>query len=69
MRFKCDEAGPGSRAQIVEYVRLVLEHNTILDIDRNPTASFDKLASAMVYSILHRLDIEQHDGSLLGDWR
>ena len=69
MRFKCDESGPGSRAEIVKYVQTVLEHNTILDLDRSPTAAFDKLATGMVYSILARLDIEQHPDELLGNWR
>lgn len=49
--------GSGSYVELVEYVRTVLEQNTDLKPEYNPTGSFDKLARGMMYSILHRLEI------------
>jgi hypothetical protein len=67
--MKCDETGPGSRSEIVSYVKAVLEHNVFLDMERNPTATFEKLAGAMVYSILHRLGVEQVEDELIRGWK
>jgi len=50
--------GDGSHAELVEYVRTVLEQNCDLKPGYNPTGSFDKLARGTVFSILHRLGIQ-----------
>lgn len=44
--------GPGSRPEIVDYVRTAIERNTL---PLNDDAAADKLARAITTSVLHRL--------------
>lgn len=53
------DEGSGSFAQLVEYVREALEHNTVLKPGRCLSSGIDGLAHGMLYSILARLGIEQ----------
>lgn len=57
--MQCDQEGPGSRAQIVEYVQTVLEQNVAgLQPGRCVSSGLPGLANGIVISILHRLGIE-----------
>jgi len=58
VRLSLPDDGLASRPEIVEYVRLVLEHNTVMRPEKDYITT-ERLATNMVYSILHRLGIDQ----------
>jgi hypothetical protein len=52
------DEGLASRPELVAYVREVLEHNTVMRPEKDYITT-ERLATNMLYSILHRLRIDQ----------
>lgn len=57
-RISLPDEGLASRPELVQYIKEVLEHNTVMRPEKDYLTT-ERLASNMLYSILHRLDIEQ----------
>jgi len=58
VRISLPDEGLASRPELVAYITAVLEHNTMMRPEKDYITP-ERLASNMLYSILHRLDIEQ----------
>ena len=58
LRIALPDDGFGSRPELVAYITEVLEHNTVMRPEKDYITP-QRLASNMLYSILHRLGIEQ----------
>jgi len=58
VRLSLPDDGDASRPELVDYVRQVLEHNTIMRPEKDYITP-ERLATNMVYSILYRLGIDQ----------
>lgn len=61
VRLTLPDEGSASRPELVAYVREVLEHNTVLKPGVCCSGGLEQLANGMLYSILHRLGIDQGD--------
>lgn len=71
LRVSLPDIGFGSRPELVAYITEVLEHNTVMRPEKDYITP-ERLASNMLYSILHRLGIEQQLPTEVGvtehDW-
>jgi hypothetical protein len=58
VRISLPDEGFASRPELVQYITAVLEHNTVMRPEKDYITP-ERLATNMLYSILHRLDIDQ----------
>lgn len=58
VRISLPDEGWASRPELVAYITEVLEHNTVMRPEKDYITP-ERLATNMLYSILHRLDIDQ----------
>lgn len=68
LRLSLPDEGAASRAELVQYLREVLEHNTVMRPEKAYLTT-ERLASNVLFSILHGLDIEQEPPSAPDDCR